>query len=260
MGRTLQVVGTLLFVIFISVIALRPLVANPTVSAAVSDGVFSRQALLVAPLLLVTLLILGLRLRTRGEPTEYATAPVERESVWEQRDAMRADEGDTTWNAVESAETAENDTVARETDGDMSRSDDSGTGKRETERADSDGTHPDELRDGPEFPSILAGQGGSRERGFEIEERPPDARLRDHLEHLQAELGDDETLRTDLEAFEQVATEEDDDTIPDRCPERHCNAVWEGRTVLGIGTKRYEQLDENRVICLECETVTRVEE
>lgn len=251
MGRTLQVVGTLLFVVFISVIALRPLVANPTVSAAVSDGLFSWQTLLVAPLLFVTLLIIGLRLRTRAEPTEYATAPVERESVWEQRDAMRTPPDD----ELPTSHEPERDEVDNQPDEDRFAGDERGD-----EQGEHQETESDEFDEHPDFPSILAGQGGSRERGFEIEDRPPDARLSDHLEHLQAELGDDETLRTDLEAFEQVATEEDDDTIPDRCPEPHCNAVWEGRTVLGIGTKRYEQLDENRVICLECETITRVNE
>lgn len=107
-------------------------------------------------------------------------------------------------------------------------------------------------------PAVLGGQGGSRDRGFDIEDEPPDAQLGEHLEHLRAELDDD--LAEDLHTLEAVATETDDDReVPARCPQEHCDAVWSGRTVLGVGADRYERLDDSRVQCLACETVTRLD-
>jgi hypothetical protein len=107
-------------------------------------------------------------------------------------------------------------------------------------------------------PAVPGGQTGSRDRGVDIEDEPPDARLGEHLTHLRAALDDD--LAEDLHTLEAVAAETDDGRdVPARCPQQHCDAVWSGRTVLGVGAGRYERLDDSRVQCLACETVTRLD-
>lgn len=104
---------------------------------------------------------------------------------------------------------------------------------------------------------FLSGQGGARNRGFDIEEEPPDATLGEHLEHLQTELADDEETREDLETLEKVVEEtEDEQVIPPRCPQEYCDAAWAERTILGVNTGRYELLDNGeQVQCLECEAI-----
>lgn len=107
-------------------------------------------------------------------------------------------------------------------------------------------------------PAVPGGQTGSRDRGVDIEKEPPGARLGEHLAHLRAGLDDD--LAEDLHTLEAVAAETDDGRdVPARCPQQHCDAVWSGRTVLGVGAGRYERLDDSRVQCLACETVTRLD-
>lgn len=93
MGTVARVAGALGFVLFISVIALRPLVANPAISGAIRDGLSGWQLLAVVPLVVVTALVVALRVRsfTGGESTEetqYATARTDsRESFWDARTA-----------------------------------------------------------------------------------------------------------------------------------------------------------------------------
>lgn len=113
------------------------------------------------------------------------------------------------------------------------------------------GNHWAEKRAGTD-PSerVLGGQGGSRDRSFDIETEPPDAELSDHLDHLRAELDGE---RTELRTLETVVEEaENEQTVPDRCPGDHCDALWEARTVTGVTAGRYERLDD-RLVCLECE-------
>ena len=109
--------------------------------------------------------------------------------------------------------------------------------------------------------AFLSGQGGARDRDFEIEEQPPDAELQGHLEHLEAELGDDETVRHDLETLEEVVEEtEDEQNLPARCPYEHCGAAWRERGIVGINTENYELLDDGTtVLCLECERTVSLE-
>ena len=109
--------------------------------------------------------------------------------------------------------------------------------------------------------AFLSGQGGARDRDFEIEEQPPDAKLQGHLEHLEAELGDDETVRHDLETLEEVVEEtEDEQNLPARCPYEHCGAAWRERGIVGINTGNYELLDDGTtVLCLECERTVSLE-
>lgn len=240
MGLTARLAGMLVFALFVSVVALRPLVANPAIASALRDGPVGWGALAVAPLVLVALLVVVLRLRSvpgdDATPHEepYSVATTERgESFWEAR-KREAPDGD--------------------------RSDRSG-GDPPTGDSDEAGTMGDGEADSAQLPTILRGQGGARERDFDIEEEPPDAMLRDHLEHLRAELADDETVARDLETLAEVAREvEGDRAIPARCPQDHCDAVWTGRTVLGIGAGRYVILEDGRrVQCLACEAVVTLE-
>ena len=100
---------------------------------------------------------------------------------------------------------------------------------------------------------------GCGSRAVEIEEQPPDAELSDHLEHLRAEL-DDPDSRRELDRLEAVVAETEDGTeLPSRCPEQHCDAAWSERGIVGARTGRYERLDDDRVLCLECETVHTID-
>ena len=85
--------------------------------------------------------------------------------------------------------------------------------------------------------------------------------LSEHLDHLRAELDGQAEMAQDLQTLAAVAEEvEDDRTVPARCPQAHCDAVWTGRTVLGIGTDRYEVLEDGtRVQCLQCEEIHTLE-
>lgn len=68
---------------------------------------------------------------------------------------------------------------------------------------------PPEARDGGnrDQPSFLSGQGGTRNKGFEIEEEPPETELDDHMQYLQEQLGED---AFDAEADEESQFDEDD--------------------------------------------------
>ena len=221
MGTAGRLVAGLVLVTFVSVVALRPLVANPAIAGALRDGFGLRELLLVGPLVAVTVFIAGLRIWSM-----VADQPED------------TDDREATWN--------------REPDSHASVDDPS----TDAETPDDTAKRPD---DGG--PDPLSGQGGARDTEFEIEEKPPDARLHDHLDHLQAQLDSDETVREDLQTLAEVADEvEGDRTVPERCPQPHCDAVWTGRTVLGVTTGRYEVLDDGtRVQCLNCEAVHALE-
>jgi len=245
-GTATRVAGGLVFLLFVSVIAIRPLVANPAIAGVLQDGLDGWQLLAGFPLVLVTMLIVALRVRSLpdgGRDDDGASAVAgagNRGTFWDARtadtrpDNTGSDAGETTV-----------DTAA--------------PGGEPPESADSQRAGEQEA--GPAQPTILDGQGGTRDRGFDIEEEPPDAMLSEHLDHLRAELDDREELTQDLRTLEAVAEEvEGGRTIPARCPQTHCDAVWTGRTVLGIGTDRYEVLDGGtRVQCLECEAVHALE-
>jgi hypothetical protein len=119
-------------------------------------------------------------------------------------------------------------------------------------------THADE--DAPDAVSqILGGQGGARDRQFEIERESPEADLSDHLDHLQAELDDE--AQVELETLEEVVEEtENGSQIPKRCPQPTCDAAWTERGILDIKNGRYEPLDDGqRVQCLDCEAVVELD-
>lgn len=264
MGTLTRTVGLALFVVFVTVIALRPLMTNPTVSAALSDGIVSYQTLLVVPLILVSVLIVVLRLRSQPQKADHEHFSVEestKASFWDERDA------DSRTQTTENTPLGERESLDQEPsvpEAEPSTAEETSVeGESPTatvEDSTLDGATSEESTDpSQELPDILAGQGGTRRKDFEIESEAPEARLQDHLDHLQVELGEDETLASDLEQFRELAEEEAEGAIPDRCPGEHCNAVWAGRTILGFGEGRYEVLEDGRICCLECETVTSLE-
>jgi len=102
----------------------------------------------------------------------------------------------------------------------------------------------------------LGGQGGARDRGFEVEEVPPEADLDLHLEHLRAELDEDSV---ELETLAEVAEQADGSSVPRRCPQPHCDAAWTEPGILDIKNGRYEELGDGRVQCLECESVVELD-
>lgn len=275
MGTVARLAGVLVFGLFVSVIALRPIVQNPAISGALRDGPAGWGMLAVAPLVLVALFVVALRLHsltdddTDPHEEQYSVATGERaNSFWDER----KQDDPTGTNPTDSTADQRTDWTDEHPDtpgggwdvqGD---SPDSAGGERpdtaaEGESDGTDGESEAESQQTQDRPNILSGQGGTREREFEIEDEPPDAMLSDHLEHLQAQLADDETVAEDLDTLEEVAHEvEGDRTIPARCPQDHCNAVWTGRTVLGVGTEQYAVLEDGkRVQCLNCEEIVTLE-
>jgi hypothetical protein len=225
-GTARRVAGGLLFALFASVIAVRPLVSSPAITASLGDGLPGWQVLALVALVVVSLLVVVLRLTSR-DGTESPEPHGDREGTfW---DARKSEGGQVSAGGDrDGAATAEGDTA------------------RESDTPDSGGVNP------------LSGQGGTRDRDFEIEAEPPDALLEDHLEHLQAEFDGDRAVAEDLDTLATVAAEESDREIPERCPQEHCDAVWSGRTVLGVASGRYERLDDGHVQCLECEETTEL--
>lgn len=228
MGTGRTVVGGLVFVSFIGALALRPLLSNPGVIGALETGP-GPALLLWGPLLFVTLAIIGFRLKsTRSETTEYQPQTRVESNHWEVED------------------------------------DETGTGdRRGDEHSDSQetGDRPDHVSDQQDaLERMLGGQGGARDRGFDIEQEPPESGLDEHLEHLREEL-DGGDAATELRTLEEVIEEyEDDQPIPKECPGEYCDALWEARTVTDLTTGRYELLDGGeKIVCLECEETFRVE-
>ena len=223
MGTTKKVAGTLALVLFFGILALRPLLANPAISGAFSGGGW--QTLLVVPLVLVAVVVVALRIRSAREgPEEW--------EIDQQKQAVQAN----SWA----------DRTDAESDGD---SDEGESGN------DEHATQSEQQSSVQSGPSILAGQGGTRNRDFEIEEVPPESHLSDHLEHLRSQLGDERHHATELDTLEQVVEEvEGDRKIPARCPHDHCEARWSDRGVLGMGRRQFELLEDGKTaVCLECE-------
>jgi hypothetical protein len=122
-------------------------------------------------------------------------------------------------------------------------------------------THEAAGEQAPESVSqILGGQGGARDREFEIEREAPDADLGAHLDHLRSELDDDASV--ELETLEEVVEEtEDESPIPERCPQPHCDAAWAERGILDIKNGRYELLEDGqKAQCLDCEAVVTLDD
>ena len=225
MGTLSRVAGSAVVLTVLFLTVLRPLFTNPALASAGFDEVFAwPQVLLYAPLLAVVAgtLLLGVLSLVRGDGLPMGG----------NADGVRGNRGPTTGG----------DTTTR--DGDEESRD-----RFEESR--------DRFEDHPDLASrFLDGRGGARNRGPAIEEGSPDAGLSDHLEHLRTELGDDPETREELRTLEDVVSEtEGERSIPARCPNEHCDARWTKRTIFDMTTGRYELLDEDRVVCLECESV-----
>lgn len=234
MGSLRRVGSALIVGFFIGMIALRPVLRNPAIAGPGLEEILQwPQLLLYLPLFAVGGLLFGLALlavlRGDGLPTgSRGMAERERQSS-EQRD-----DDDSFWEAER-----KKDSVWEE------------SGADEDERAEI----PRRYRDHPAVSTeAFEGSDGTSKR---IEDETPGARLSEHLEHLKTELGDDETLKEDLDGLETVVEEtEAGHEIPARCPQDGCDAVWSGRTMLGIKTDRYEVLDDGEeIVCLDCESV-----
>lgn len=104
----------------------------------------------------------------------------------------------------------------------------------------------------PTRPNLLGGQGGTRNRGFEIEEEAPETDVDEHLAYLSDRLGEEDL--TDGEHREEVTN----DGFPSQCPKPHCEARWSGG-LLGVGGGNYERLGGGQVRCTECNGVSNVE-
>jgi hypothetical protein len=233
MGQSRRIASALVFVCFLGALALRPLLQNPGVAAAL-DGGLDSGLWLWAPLLLVTagLVLLRIRAVLRAD-----TDP----------DDARAGVEGNHWTVESRADQA------------------SPEGRRVSARADDETTQtagPDSHADDTTDPAarFFGGQGGARDRDFDIETEKPDAALRDHLDHLRKEL-DDREAATELRTLEEVVEEfEGEQTVPDYCPNEYCDARWEARTITGTNTGRYELLDDgSKVLCLNCEETFRLE-
>ena len=228
MGRLGRILASAVFVLFLAAVVVRPLGSNPGVTAALEEGL-DWPTVLWLPVVALGLLVAVGRLRRLGDEEESP----EWEGDWRQEEPAAGWDGDQqqSESATEDS-SAEAATIPDRAGALTGRDDDA---NQVVQRRLRYRTSPDRI---------------------EIEQSPPDAALSEHLEHLQ-EAFDSQELRE----FERVAEETDDDPIPDRCPEEHCEARWGERSVLGFGTGRYEVIDDGEAVCcLECESVVAVEE
>jgi hypothetical protein len=238
MGSLRRVGGAVVVGFFVVMIALRPLLRNPAIAGASVEEIFRwPQVLLYLPLLALTgmLLVLAALAVVRGNGLPASSRGM-----------------------------AEQATEPAQTDEDQSTEDDFWAVEREKESVwDEPDSETDEdeqpvaeqYRDHPAVSTELLGD--SAETAGGIEDDTPDAELSEHLAHLRSELADDETVREDLDGLETVVAEtETDHEIPERCPQDGCDAVWRGRTMLGIKTDRYAVVDDGEeIVCLDCESV-----
>ena len=262
MGSVRRIAVVSAFVLFILAIGLRPLASNPLLVDLLEGGITDLQtAVLVLFVLVPATLLVAARLtaaRRDHDPTSYRPADRTHQDERFQRDDSGAAGRERSANEHSRVETKPVDAqeyTSAEDGPDAQERAPTEHGPDAQERAPAeDQPQAQEQPPGPDRPDFLSGQGGTRNREFVIEERPPDASLRDHLEHLEAALDDDESKR-DLEGLEVVAEEtESPPAVPARCPGEYCDAAWTERGILGIGSGRYELLEEeSTVICLECE-------
>jgi len=235
MGTARKLLGVSGLLALGSAVALRPLRANPAAAILLDGGLSSWQIAVVLLFVLATLVAVRRIAASRDDDGWRATAhsrPRSDDDRWVEmaKSADDADEQDRLADILEE----------QDVDAEI------------LEERDGDGAAPS---------AVLSGQGGARDRGFEIEQRPPDATLSDHLEHLRAELGEESESIRGLENLEAVVEKtEDGATVPDRCPQQHCDAAWAERGIIGINTGRYELLEDGTTVrCMECEQTTSLE-
>lgn len=231
-----------LFVVgfFVVMMAVRPLVRNPAIAGVGIDGILRwPQILLYLPLFAVTGLLVGLAVlavvRGEGVPTGRL--------------------------AETDASGAKTDSHSGESEGFWAaeRKKDGVWGGSESATEEGNRTRPEQYKDHPAVSSDPFEEDDELTEG--IDHEVPDAQLSEHLDHHRTELSDDETVREDLDTLETVVEEaEAGHDIPARCPRDGCDAVWSGRTMLGIKTDRYAVVDDGEeIVCLDCESVYRPE-
>lgn len=226
--------------LFLAALLLRPLRSNPGVAAAVEDG-FTWPTVLWLPLVGVSLLVVAVRL---GGVVGDGADEQQEAAAGRSEDSSQDGDLDIESGWLDEDEESE---AADDTQGGVAFVPEDAGALRRAPAADA---RP--VRQRPVY--------GLRLGEANVEQRPPEAPLAAHLEHLRAELDDDGQVGEDLREFERVArSEAEENPIPDRCPAAHCDARWTERSVLGINTGRYEVLEDGRVCCLECESVVSVE-
>lgn len=258
MSTVERAVTGVVFVLFLAAVALRPLGSNTGVSAAVENGLLAWPTVLWLPILGLSVLLVAARLgRVVGDSDGREVAGADPHAGAAGRRSEPSKNGE--WRVVDGwddeTETGRDDV-------------ESGSGK--TTRSDGHPTSPEhatELTAAVSRPSRPVAQRPvysilTEASRSEVEQQPPDASLRDHLDHLRAELDDDETAGAELQELERIAAEtEAESPIPDRCPQEHCDARWAERSILGINTGRYEVLEDGaRVCCLECEAIVPIDD
>jgi hypothetical protein len=241
--RTVERAGTaIVFALFFAAIVLRPLRSNPGVAAAVEEG-FGWPTVLWLPLVAISLLLVVVRFS--GLVDAESDDRREQSSGLEASGSTRDDDRriETGWLDEDDSE-SEADNAA---EGGVAFVPET---VEALSKASAEAQRP--VRQRPVY--------GVGRREVDVEQRPPDAPLHAHLEHLRAELDGDDQVGEDLHELERVVAETaDDNPIPDRCPQDHCEARWAERSVLGINTGRYEVLEDGQVCCLECESVVSVD-
>lgn len=113
---------------------------------------------------------------------------------------------------------------------------------------------------------FLTGQGGTRNKGFEIEEQPPETDVDDHLRYLREQLDgenadaavDDDSTDDGLDGEQSTSTDEAAE-IPSECPQPYCGADWRTSGLLSRGAS-YERLSNGeQVRCRKCGGITTLE-
>lgn len=224
MGVVRTVVGAVVLLGFVSALAVRPLLSNPAITAALDDGLFTWTTLLALPVVFVVVVFVGDR-------------------VWSLVGTEEATDSDPHWNASPPENSREIDQF------------------QDSEQGDDESNVTDESTDQsePYRTSYLTGQGGTRNREFELEEEPPETDLQHHFEHLQAQLGDEASHESELDTMAEVVAKLDEDRVlPDRCPQPHCETPWTEPAFLRDPSQNFEVLEDGKtVLCLQCErTVT----
>lgn len=193
MGIAKKTAGTVVVLLFAGVFALRPIRSNPAlVEVLLEGGAFSPGVVAVSAALLFVLVALSIvrftsRVRSGG--------------------------------AV-----ARTDASARDDAPDVSSSPD---GKQDDPSSDTQDRRSGS-GDGDTQPTsgLLGGQGGVRNRSFEIEEEPPEVAVDDHLAYLREELGEDMTP-PDVDA---PVSEDELTSAEEPIPEDKPDSEWEDAT------------------------------
>lgn len=234
MGWVPRLGGAILAVVFLIALLGRSITGNPAIRSFLQGDSSHWTLLLALPLVALSIGILALRVRDgfgADDETRY-------ESQYTSAESNSWDDGTGTGPTDESP---------------------AGTGTTAGAAASNEGDQPDGA--GTTGSPNHSSPGDSGDNDVGIEEEPPEASLRDHLDHLRTELGEDLEVRPDLDQLESVVDEvEGERDIPRRCPGEHCDAIWSERTIFGDHRGQYAVLeDEERVQCLECERIVTLE-